>query len=64
MLLNECKECCVVEIQILDDWQGFWKKRSVFMNVDDATFSKACAKYIFKPNEKFYATHREVLLVE
>lgn len=64
MHLNKCKKRNVIQIHILDGCRGKWIHRSVYMNLEDETFAKACIKYIFGENLHSQTSIREVLLVE
>ena len=39
-MLGKCKQSRVCIIYILDSYKGYWKRRSIFLNMDDENFNK------------------------
>ena len=39
-MLSDCKQNRVCMIYILDSYKGYWKKRSIFLNMDADNFER------------------------
>lgn len=57
------KECTVQQIQCLDD-EGYWMKRTIFLNMESPIFCKGLQRVINdKTVPNSYTTKRRVLYV-
>lgn len=60
-MVTMVKECAVQQIQCLDD-EGYWMKRTIFLNMESPIFVKGLAKVVNdKTIPNTYTTIRRVL---